>query len=1019
MTGNNQTFAIGSATTSGGTCIAIGANGSFSATATCSGADSLAVGNGASATNQAASAFGVGSQALGVGATAVGFGATAGAENGIALGTSANAVGTGAVAIGNTAKTASANQIAIGNDAQAAGGVGVPNNAAVSIGWRSRATGQDAVALGDNAQATGVGTVALGPNTTASGFAGTALGPNATASGTNATALGYVANAASENSTAVGHNAQALQAGAVALGDSATTAVAVGTANATINGNAYTFAGTTPGSTVSVGSVGAERTITNVAAGRLSNTSTDAVNGSQLARTNEALGSVGATVTTITDGGGIKYFRANSSGKDSQALALESVAIGPNAVANNEGDVALGSGSTTDAAIQTTGATINGTAVTFAGSAPTSTVSVGSVGAERTITNVAAGRLGNTSTDAVNGSQLSATNTEVGKIGTQVDGIVNNGAGIKYFHANSTAADSSATGDDSVAIGGQAIASGAGSFAAGAGAQATGAMAIAIGQGAQAAGESSISVGTGSIVSGKNSGAFGDPNNVAGSGSYAFGNNNTVSANNAFVLGNNVMIAAGFDGAVVLGSGSAGNRAAGVVGYAAPPATAAQVAAINATTGTRSAVSVGDAANDIFRQITGVAAGSADSDAVNVAQLKAVNANAVASASKWVAGSQTASYVAPSATGAESTAVGSGSSATGNNSVAIGTGASASTANSVALGNGSTTSVAVAVANTTILGTTYDFAGATPAGVVSIGSAGAERQITHVAAGQLTTGSTDAVNGSQLYTTNQAINNMAVGGAGIRYFHSNSKAADSQAAGGESVAIGPQAVSQATGSVALGAGAVADRAGMSGQKELFSNATVSSTQGAVSVGSTGNERQVTNVAGGTQATDAVNVRQLQAARDGSVQYDKNPDGTVSRASVTMGGGQASSPVAVHNVATGVAGTDAVNVNQLNTGVASANEYTDARINKVQGDLSKISKQADAGTAGALAAANLPQAYVPGKGMLSVGVGGFGGEAALAMGVSKLSDSGRWVMKFSGTANSRGKVGVGAGAGFVW
>ncbi len=97
-------------------------------------------------------------------------------------------------------------------------------------------------------------------------------------------------------------------------------------------------------------------------------------------------------------------------GSTSKALAAGAVAFGDTAVANNARDVALGSGSKTDVAVGTASTVIGGTTYNFAGTAPTSTVSVGASGAERTITNVAAGRISGTSTDAINGSQLYATN---------------------------------------------------------------------------------------------------------------------------------------------------------------------------------------------------------------------------------------------------------------------------------------------------------------------------------------------------------------------------------------------------------------------------------------------------------------------------------------------------------------------------------------------------------------------------------------------------------------------------------
>ncbi|MDR6861297.1 YadA C-terminal domain-containing protein [Variovorax guangxiensis] len=91
----------------------------------------------------------------------------------------------------------------------------------------------------------------------------------------------------------------------------------------------------------------------------------------------------------------------------------------------------------------------------------------------------------------------------------------------------------------------------------------------------------------------------------------------------------------------------------------------------------------------------------------------------------------------------------------------------------------------------------------------------------------------------------------------------------------------------------------------------------------------------------------------------------------------------------------------------------------AKLGQVQANVDKVSKEANAAAAGAIAMANLPQAAIPGKSMVAAGVAGFDGQAALALGVSKLGDNGRWIVKFSGTANSRGKVGVAVGVGFHW
>ena len=108
-------------------------------------------------------------------------------------------------------------------------------------------------------------------------------------------------------------------------------------------------------------------------------------------------------------------------GKEAVANATNSLAIGNGAKATEENSVAIGNNSITNTAIGTESETINGTTHTFAGSVPLGTVSIGDIGKERTVTNVAAGRISDTSTDAVNGSQLHAIIEEADKIGTKVN----------------------------------------------------------------------------------------------------------------------------------------------------------------------------------------------------------------------------------------------------------------------------------------------------------------------------------------------------------------------------------------------------------------------------------------------------------------------------------------------------------------------------------------------------------------------------------------------------------------------
>ncbi|AMO93095.1 hep_Hag family protein [Collimonas fungivorans] len=919
---------------------------------------------------------------------------------------------------------------------------------------------------------TAVQPVSSGANASAGGFGATATGAASTVVGNQASDNGNA------NATVLGQGASiaAGTAGSnVALGQGSTVATAaVPTTGATIGGTAYTFAGGAPAGVVSVGSAGNERQITNVAAGQLSGTSTDAVNGSQLFATNQQVTANTTAITNINNGGGIKYFHASSTLADSTATGTDSVAVGPTAnatatdamalghgaTAANAGAVALGAGSTTAAAVATTGATINGTTYAFAGAAPTSTVSVGSVGNERTITNVAAGQLSTGSTDAVNGSQLNATNLAIAASKTHYYSVNDGGTQGGNYDNNG------ATGQDALAAGVGSSASAANDVAIGNAAAASGGSSIAIGDGAQASGANSISIGSGNVVSGASSVAIGDPTTITGAGSFSVGNNNSIASNNTFVFGSNVTVPAGLDGSVVLGSGSA-----------AATANPTSSATVNGTTyggfagaTPTSTVSVGAVGAE--RQITNVAAGqltATSTDAINGSQLYSVasglgtaisNLSTVVNANQFpiassegkafsgsvgAAGSNslgmgtnvvatgqnsTAAGQGSVANQANTTALGQGAQATAANSTALGQGAVAGTGNSVAIGSASATTAAVATAGTTIRGTSYSFAGAAPVGSMSVGSAGNERQIQNVAAGQLSATSTDAINGSQLYATNSAINNLTnvVASTQVKYYSDNSSGggnvnndgatgADAMAMGKNTtatatnaVAMGPGASATASNGVAIGAASTADRAGLSGAKESFSNTAVASTQGAVSVGSAGNERQITNVAGGTQATDAVNVRQLQAVQAGGVHYDTNTDGSTNYSSVTMGNG-GSSPVAIHNVEAGTAATDAVNVSQLNTGLSSAvqqaNQHADGLAMQLQNNINDVAKKAYAGVAAAMSMESAP--YVAGKITYSAGYGYYQNQNAIGISLRRTADNGRWALSGGVSGTTSGGV----------
>ncbi|MFA9441937.1 YadA family autotransporter adhesin, partial [Uliginosibacterium sp. sgz301328] len=444
----------------------------------------------------------------------------------------------------------------------------------------------------------------------------------------------------------------------------------------------------------------------------------------------------------------------------------ESVAIGARAASVNEGDVALGSDSVTAAVVNTTGATLNGVDYTFAGTHATSTVSVGAAGAERTLTNVAAGQVSADSTDAINGSQLYATNVALNDLGTQVtsiDGRVSTIEGditnINGVLDGAVVYDRNADGTvnhDTITL---------------AGTDGTQIKNVADGVDAHDA---------------VNVGQLTDPNSTISTSIYnnvenKFGD--TVRYFKADGLNDGTD-----DAQVVAGTNSAAIGANSVADRA-------------------NTVSVGSAGHE--RQIVNVAAGTQDTDAVNVSQLKGIadvigggttinNDGTITNPSFVINGGDTYTTVADAitnidgrvttlegditninngggikyfhanstladsvASGTNSVAVGPQAVASADNAVAIGNNAQAASANSVALGANSKTADAVSTTGGTVGGTSYTYAGGTAAGTVSVGDAGTERTITNVAAGRVSADSTDAVNGSQLYATNQAIETLS------------------------------------------------------------------------------------------------------------------------------------------------------------------------------------------------------------------------------------------------------------------
>ncbi|CAM5201029.1 hypothetical protein CDEF62S_01508 [Castellaniella defragrans] len=265
---------------------------------------SQAFGTGSSASAQNAQASGTGANASGASSQARGTGASASATNAQASGTNASSYATDGIAVGTNARSGIANPLTPEDAAKNVNGIAIGNTAvaddvnAMAVGVNAGAHAQSAAAFGDGSSATGQKSLAVGSGASASQASAAALGDGSTATGEKSLAVGSGANASAASAAALGAGAQALTARSVALGDGAVTAGAVGTSSTVVDKVTYNFAGTNPVGTVSIGTDTDKRTLTNVAAGRVSGTSTDAINGSQLYGTNLAVTQLGNDLDT-------------------------------------------------------------------------------------------------------------------------------------------------------------------------------------------------------------------------------------------------------------------------------------------------------------------------------------------------------------------------------------------------------------------------------------------------------------------------------------------------------------------------------------------------------------------------------------------------------------------------------------------------------------------------------------------------------------------------------------------------
>ncbi|WP_444984961.1 YadA-like family protein [Halomonas mongoliensis] len=371
-----------------------------------SGTDALAIGPATSADGSSSLAAGHLAKTVGDQSVALGYRVEALGNESTAIGSRSEAYGDGGVAIGQRAVSEGENSIVIGTRAEADPKADGTVDNAIVIGTEAEATADNGIAIGERALASEDRAVAQGFNAEASAEDAQAHGSRSRATGVSSQASGTDARASGVNAQASGTDARA----------SGTSSIATGT-----DARGYASDGIAMGT-------GARSGLANpLPEEAFRNTNGIAIGNSSLADNRNAL-ALGVEAqareessTALGDSAEATAVDALAVGSSARSTAGSASALGEGAEATHERSVALGAGSTTSAPIGTSGATIDKVDYNYAGADPVATVSVGSEGEERTITNVAAGRVSAASTDAINGSQLYGTNMALESLADDLD----------------------------------------------------------------------------------------------------------------------------------------------------------------------------------------------------------------------------------------------------------------------------------------------------------------------------------------------------------------------------------------------------------------------------------------------------------------------------------------------------------------------------------------------------------------------------------------------------------------------
>ncbi|WP_244195993.1 YadA family autotransporter adhesin [Paraburkholderia susongensis] len=704
--------------------------------------------------------------------------------------------------------------------------------------------------------------------------------------------------------------------------------------------NVITVASDKAGTSVDFAGTQGARTLSGVAAGSLSDTSTEAVNGSQLFATNTRVTAAESNIAQNTS---------------DIAQNTSNIANNTSSISNIDGRVTNVEGSVTNLTEQLSTGEVGlvkqdavTNAITVASDKAGTSVDFAGTQGARTLSGVAAGNLSDTSTEAVNGSQLFATNTRVtaaeGNIAQNTSNIANNTSSISNIDGRVTNVEGSVTNLTEQLSTGEV------------GLVKQDAVTNAITVASDKAGTSVDFSGTqgARTLSGVAAGNLSDTSTEAVNGSQLFATNTRVTtaegniAQNTSDIANNTSSISNIDGRVTNVEGSVTNLAdqlsTGEVGLVKQDAVTNAITVASDKAGT----SVDFSGMQGARTLSGVAAGNlsdTSTEAVNGSQLFATNTR-VTAAEGNIAQNTTDITKLQDQMGDVGTSLSGAVQYDRNVDGSV-------NFNSVTLG-GSLSAGPVVLTNVADGKSQYD--------AVNFGQLSAlQDQVTDLN-GQMSNLNTHMSNVPSASGSDGAEVNAAMPGTGAG---STAAGAGAAASGDNATAVGANAGATGVNSTAIGAGSQADNA----NSVALGQGSVTDRDNSVSVGSVGNERQITNVARGTESTDAVNVGQMQ--------------------------------------------------DSVAQGVSQANAYTDQRIGVMDQQINDVARKSYSGSAAAMAMANLPQAPAPGTRIVSVAGGTYSGQSAVAVGVSTFTRNGKWIVKASGSTTTSGTFGVGIGAGRVF